>query len=60
MGEIGERIKEGTFHDEHCVVYAIVVSLYCAPVTDITLAINNTRIKIKLIQNARKNHQTQR
>ena len=42
-------IKEGTCHNEHCVMYRIVESLYGTPEMNTTLYDNNTVIEIKKI-----------
>ena len=43
------KIKEYTYHDKHWVKYRIVKSLYCTPETSMTLYVNYTSIKKKLV-----------
>ena len=42
-------IKECTYQDEHRIVYRSVESLYCTLETNITLYINYTGTKIKIL-----------
>ena len=46
MGEIVMEIKKDTCHDEQCVMYGSVESLYYRPETHITLFVNYIGLKI--------------